>query len=71
MSTINDRPEISVRIGKQEIPLQSRTAAIVGLVARHQAAINSASTVKVVLDCSPSDVRISYQPELGRVKVKK
>jgi hypothetical protein len=64
-------PDISVRIGSEEIPLQSRSAAIVSLLARHQASINGPPTTKVIFDCSPGEVTISVQPKLGRIKVGK
>lgn len=64
-------PEISVKIGKEEIPLQSRCAAIVTLLAQHQSTVTSAPTIKVIFDCSPGAVEISVQPKLGQVKVGK
>lgn len=68
---LNRIPEITVKVGGQEIPLQSRSAAIVTLLARHQASINSQPTIKVIFDCTQGDVEISVQPKLGRVKVGK
>jgi hypothetical protein len=64
-------PEITIKIGCEEIPLQSRSAAIVTLLARHQSAVTSSPTTKIIFDCSPREVVISVQPKLGRVKVGK
>ena len=64
-------PEISVKIGRQEIPLQSRSAAMVTLLAQHQAAINGPAHCKVLYSCSQSDVELSVTLKLGRVKVRR
>lgn len=64
-------PEISVKIGREEIRLQSRAAGMVALLAKHQTSINSAPHMKVIFDCAPTDVELSIQPKLGKIKVGK
>lgn len=61
-------PEITVRIGKEEIQLQSRTAAMVQLIAIHQTAILSVPSQKIIFDCSPSVVKLYRQDKLGERK---
>lgn len=63
---------IAVVIGRETIPLTSRPAAILELLARYQSQITHPPHCKVIFDCSPTEVTIAvHPPHLGRVKVGK
>jgi hypothetical protein len=63
--------DVSLNIAGQTIPLRARVGGILRLLAIHEATISSSPTVRLTIDCGPSDIQLSIQTKLGRQKVRR
>jgi hypothetical protein len=63
-------PDIIVTIAGRQFPLRARVGGILRLLALHESAITSSPSVKLTIDCGPSEIALSITSKVGKQKVR-